>query len=155
MATSILYPMQPFTMEGIPGRYFHLPDITIILECVYCNQNTIIILQYHIILEYHYHSRISLVVLFVPDRIPCSSGAISQTSYSRISLLFQNIMLFQNIIDAHCTCSEFFHPLASACRRQTKHEKTKCVSNDRSRHDDSNGPKIIKIGAFLGYFRPC
>ena len=28
--------------------------------------------------------------------------------------------------------------------------KTKCVSNDRSRHDDSNGYRIIKFGAILG-----
>ena len=28
--------------------------------------------------------------------------------------------------------------------------KTKCVSDYRSRHDDSNGPRIVKIGAILG-----
>ena len=28
--------------------------------------------------------------------------------------------------------------------------KTKCVSNDRSRHDDSNGYRVIKFGAILG-----
>ena len=32
--------------------------------------------------------------------------------------------------------------------------KTKCVSNDRSGHDDSNGPRIVKIGAILAIFRP-
>ena len=31
--------------------------------------------------------------------------------------------------------------------------KTKCVSNDRSGHDDSNGPRIVKIGALLAIFR--
>ena len=33
-------------------------------------------------------------------------------------------------------------------------EKTKCVSNDRSRRDDQNAYRIIKIGAILGYFWP-
>ena len=33
---------------------------------------------------------------------------------------------------------------------ETKLQKTKCVSNDRSRHDDSNGYRIIKLGAILG-----
>ena len=33
-------------------------------------------------------------------------------------------------------------------------EKTKCVSNDRSRHDDSNGYRIVKFGAILGGKRP-
>ena len=33
-------------------------------------------------------------------------------------------------------------------------DKTKCVSNDRSGHDDSNGPRIVKIGAILAIFRP-
>ena len=32
--------------------------------------------------------------------------------------------------------------------------KTKCVSNDRSGHDDSNGPRIVKIGAILAIFQP-
>ena len=39
--------------------------------------------------------------------------------------------------------------------REKKIEKPKCVSNDRSRRDDSNGPRIVKIGAILGYFWPC
>ena len=30
--------------------------------------------------------------------------------------------------------------------------KKKCISNDRSRHDDSNGPRIVKIGAILAIF---
>ena len=33
---------------------------------------------------------------------------------------------------------------------EKKLRKTKCVSNDRSRHDDSNGYRIIKFGAILG-----
>ena len=32
---------------------------------------------------------------------------------------------------------------------RTKSEKSKCVSNDRSRHDDQNEYRIIKIGAIL------
>ena len=39
--------------------------------------------------------------------------------------------------------------------REKKFEKPKCVSNDRSRRDDSNSPRIVKIGAILGYFWPC
>ena len=35
---------------------------------------------------------------------------------------------------------------------EKKSKKTKCVSNDRSRHDDSNGPRIVKIGAILAIF---
>ena len=35
---------------------------------------------------------------------------------------------------------------------EKKLRKTKCVSNDRSRHDDSNGPRIVKIGAILAIF---
>ena len=30
--------------------------------------------------------------------------------------------------------------------------KNRCVSNDRSRHEDSNGPRIVKIGAILAIF---
>ena len=30
--------------------------------------------------------------------------------------------------------------------------KTKCVSNDRSHHDDQFRPRIVKIGAILDYF---
>ena len=37
-------------------------------------------------------------------------------------------------------------------RRQKKSEKSKCVSNDRAGHDDSNGPRIVKIGAILAIF---
>ena len=33
-------------------------------------------------------------------------------------------------------------------------KKTKCVSNERSGHDDENAYWIIKIGAILGYFWP-
>ena len=33
-------------------------------------------------------------------------------------------------------------------KRQNR-KKTKCVSNDRSRHDDQNEYRIIKIGAIL------
>ena len=33
---------------------------------------------------------------------------------------------------------------------EKKLRKTKCVSNDRSRHDDSNGYRIVKFGAILG-----
>ena len=33
-----------------------------------------------------------------------------------------------------------------------KMQKTKSVSNDRSRHDDSNGPRIFRIGAILAIF---
>ena len=33
-------------------------------------------------------------------------------------------------------------------------KKAKFVSNDRSSHDDQFCPKIVKIGAILGYFRP-
>ena len=36
--------------------------------------------------------------------------------------------------------------------RRKKSWKTKCVSNDRSRHDDSNRPRIVKIGAILAIF---
>ena len=32
--------------------------------------------------------------------------------------------------------------------------KTKCVSDYRSRHDDQNGPRIVKIGAILPCFWP-
>ena len=35
---------------------------------------------------------------------------------------------------------------------QVRPQKNKCVSNDRSRHDDSNGPRIVKIGAILAIF---
>ena len=35
---------------------------------------------------------------------------------------------------------------------QARPQKNKCVSNDRSRHDDSNGPRIVKIGAILAIF---
>ena len=38
--------------------------------------------------------------------------------------------------------------------RGKKIEKPKCVSNDRSRRDDSESGRIIKIGAILGYFWP-
>ena len=31
----------------------------------------------------------------------------------------------------------------------SKNKKTKCVSNDRSRHDDQNAYRIMKIGAIL------
>ena len=40
-------------------------------------------------------------------------------------------------------------------RENISDEKTKCGSNERSRHDGSIGPKIVKIGAILGYFWPC
>ena len=46
---------------------------------------------------------------------------------------------------------------ATAVRRppaQNFLKKTKCVSNDRSRHDDQFCPRIVKIGAILGYFWP-
>ena len=33
---------------------------------------------------------------------------------------------------------------------KTNRKKTKCVSNDRSRHEDQFCPKIVKIGAILG-----
>ena len=33
-----------------------------------------------------------------------------------------------------------------------KTDKTKCVSNDRSGHDDQNAYRIIKNGAILAYF---
>ena len=33
---------------------------------------------------------------------------------------------------------------------ENKSKKTKCVSNDRSRHEDQFCPKIVKIGAILG-----
>ena len=39
---------------------------------------------------------------------------------------------------------------------EKKSQKTKCVSNDGSGHDDSNGPRIVKIGAILailGHFK--
>ena len=39
-------------------------------------------------------------------------------------------------------------------REHIFHEKTKCVSNDRSRHDDPFCPKIDKIGAILEHFWP-
>ena len=39
------------------------------------------------------------------------------------------------------------HP--STARREKNQRKTKCVSNDRSRHDDSFCVKIVKIGAIL------
>ena len=35
---------------------------------------------------------------------------------------------------------------------EKKTQKTKRVSNDRSGHDDSNGPRIVKIGAILAIF---
>ena len=44
------------------------------------------------------------------------------------------------------------HP--STARREKNQRKTKCVSNDRSRHDDQFCPKIVKIGAILDYFWP-
>ena len=34
-------------------------------------------------------------------------------------------------------------------RRKNKTKKSKCVSNDRSHHDDQNEYRIIKIGAIL------
>ena len=40
------------------------------------------------------------------------------------------------------------HP-ADQKKNKKKKEKTKCVSNDRSGHDDQNGYRIIKIGAIL------
>ena len=49
------------------------------------------------------------------------------------------------------------HAKKKSARRpptRKKIEKPKCVSNDRSRRDDSNGPRIVKIGAILGYFWP-
>ena len=39
-------------------------------------------------------------------------------------------------------------------RKKKKTKKPKCVSNDRSRRDDSNAYWIVKIGAILGYFWP-
>ena len=36
--------------------------------------------------------------------------------------------------------------------KQKKTKNAKCVSNDRSRRDDSNGPRIVKIGAILAIF---
>ena len=42
----------------------------------------------------------------------------------------------------------------STARREKIQRKTKCVSNDRSRHDDQFCPKIVKIGAILNYFWP-
>ena len=44
------------------------------------------------------------------------------------------------------------HP--TTARREKTQRKTKCVSNDRSRHDDQFCPKIVKIGAILDYFWP-
>ena len=44
------------------------------------------------------------------------------------------------------------HP--SSARREKIQRKTKCVSNDRSRHDDQFCPKIVKIAAILDYFWP-
>ena len=38
---------------------------------------------------------------------------------------------------------------ANFCARKYFGEKTKCVSNDRSRRDDQNAYRIIKIGAIL------
>ena len=34
--------------------------------------------------------------------------------------------------------------------REKNMQKTMCVSNDRSRHEDQNAYRIIKIGAILG-----
>ena len=42
----------------------------------------------------------------------------------------------------------------STTRREKIQRKTKCVSNDRSRHDDQFSPKILQIGAILDYFWP-
>lgn len=39
-------------------------------------------------------------------------------------------------------------------RKNKKTKNAKCVSNDRSRRDDSESGRIVKIGAILGYFWP-
>ena len=49
---------------------------------------------------------------------------------------------------------ENLHPPSTTKKRCTtkKSLKTKCVSNDGSGHDDSNRPRIVKIGAILAFF---
>ena len=46
------------------------------------------------------------------------------------------------------------HPASQFQGVSEKHEKTKCGSNESSGHDDQFCPKIVKIGAILGYFWP-
>ena len=56
--------------------------------------------------------------------------------------------LTKSIVTTQTCFSKTFTPV----KQNSRPQKNKCVSNDRSRHDDSNGPRIVKIGAILAIF---
>ena len=62
-------------------------------------------------------------------------------------------IVWKRLSDDHPTAvhwSSDDHP--SNAQHEQIQLKTKCVLNDRSRHDDEFCPKIVKIGAILNYF---
>ncbi len=63
---------------------------------------------------------------------------------------FWNNMYFYEVFEKLCN-NRALHtsPRWSKKVRKKKQEKTKCVSNERSRHDDQNEYRIIKSGAIL------
>ena len=62
---------------------------------------------------------------------------------------FERICIFTKCFRCHVIIELSTPPPVDLKRQEKKQEKTKCVSNERSRHDDEFCPKIVKIGAIL------